>query len=163
MTLFSLRCLLKPHGPYSCYLPEDGLVEAAADGGAVASSMVTEELMRKMRDELLTEITRTSKMDRIKMTATFKKELAKSKEEQVSITETPPVQAATATTDDLATDFTRVSQVWSLIRYLFVTSCCSCSCVPLMSTETGLTDVGLTKCVELTDIGLTECMGLPDF
>ena len=71
--------------------------------------------MRKMRDELLTEITRASKMDRIKMTATLKKELAKSKEEQVSITET-----ATATSSgDLAMDFSRVSQVWSLIPLSF--------------------------------------------
>lgn len=89
----------------------DGLVEAAADTGAGASNMVTEELMRKMQDELLTEITRTSKMDRIKMTATLKKELAKSKEEQVSITETPPVKPDTATTDDLTTAFTRVVPV----------------------------------------------------
>ena len=95
--------------------PEDGSVEAAAEAGARASNAVTEEVMRKMRDELLTEITRASKMDRIKMTATLKKELAKSKEEQVSITET-----ATATSSgDLAMDFSRVSQVWSLIPLFF--------------------------------------------
>ena len=95
--------------------PEDGSVEAAAEAGARASNAVTEEVMRKMQDELLTEITRASKMDRIKMTATLKKELAKSKEEQVSITET-----TTATSSgDLAMDFSRVSQVWSLIPLSF--------------------------------------------
>ena len=86
------------------------------EAGALASNAVTEELMRKMQDELLTEITRASKMDRIKMTATLKKELAKSKEEQVSITET-----ATATSSgDLAMDFSRVSQVWTLITLSFL-------------------------------------------
>ena len=96
--------------------PEDGSVEAAVEAGALASNAVTEELMRKMQDELLTEITRASKMDRIKMTATLKKELAKSKEEQVSITET-----ATATSSgDLAMDFSRVSQVWTLITLSFL-------------------------------------------
>ena len=96
--------------------PEDGSVEAAAGAGDGASNAVTEEVMRKMQDELLTEITRASKMDRIKMTATLKKELAKSKEEQVSITET-----ATATSSgDLAMDFSRVSQVWTLITLSFL-------------------------------------------